>query len=48
MIVEPDTRSVTVITTRNFGQRDAHGKTDRLYAEEVLPGLLERSASEAE
>ena len=48
VIVEPDTRSVTVITTRNFGQRDAHGKTDRLYAEEVLPGLLERSASEAE
>ena len=43
VIIEPETRSVTVITTRNFGQRDAHAKSDRLYAEAILPALLERA-----
>ena len=43
VIIEPETRSVTVITTRNFGQRDAHAKTDRLFAQHVLPALLDRS-----
>ncbi|MXP11122.1 serine hydrolase domain-containing protein [Pseudoblastomonas halimionae] len=42
VIIEPETRSVTVITTTNFGQRDAHAKSERLFAQELLPALLER------
>lgn len=40
VIIQPETRSVTVITTTNFGQRDAHAKSERLYREFVLPVLL--------
>lgn len=44
VIIEPETRSVTVITTRNFGQRDAHAKSDRLYTQAILPALLARAS----
>ncbi|MEL7197928.1 MAG: serine hydrolase [Pseudomonadota bacterium] len=39
VIIQPETNSVTVITTRNFGQRDAHQKSERLY-ETLLLQLL--------
>ena len=39
VIVQPETNSVTVITTTNYGQRDAHSKSERLYEEFILPGL---------
>lgn len=40
VVIEPETRSVTVITTRNFNHRDAHAKSERLFASVVLPALL--------
>ncbi|MBX7535739.1 beta-lactamase family protein [Qipengyuania sp. GH1] len=39
VIVQPETNSVTVITTTNFGQRDAHAKSERLYEKYILPVL---------
>ena len=39
VIIQPETHSVTVITTRNFGQRDAHEKSERLYEKLLLPLL---------
>ncbi len=44
VVIEPETRSVTVITTRNFGQRDAHAKSERLYTNEILPVLMDASS----
>lgn len=44
VVIEPETRSVTVITTRNFGQRDAHAKSERLYTNEILPMLMDASS----
>ncbi len=39
VIVQPETNSVTVITTTNYGQRDAHSKSERLYETHILPVL---------
>jgi CubicO group peptidase (beta-lactamase class C family) len=35
--VLPETRRVAVITTTNFGRRDAHDLSDRLLEEQILP-----------
>lgn len=35
--VLPETRRVAVITTTNFGRRDAHDLSDRLLKEQILP-----------
>jgi CubicO group peptidase (beta-lactamase class C family) len=35
--VLPETRRVAVITTTNFGRRDAHNLSDRLLKEQILP-----------
>lgn len=40
VIVEPETGSVTVITTTNYGNREAHAMSERLYREFVLPQLI--------
>ena len=47
VIIQPETRSVTVITTTNFGQRDAHAKSERLYREHILPVLVANAKSAA-
>lgn len=44
VIVEPETRSVTVITTTNYGNREAHAMSERLYEEFVLPQLAASAA----
>ena len=36
--VFPDERLVAVITSENFGRRDAHALSDRLLVEQVLSG----------
>ncbi|GAB5349996.1 serine hydrolase domain-containing protein [Alteriqipengyuania sp. 357] len=43
VIIQPETNSVTVITTTNYGQRDAHAKSERLYETAILPELLRRA-----
>ena len=35
--VLPEARRVAVITTTNFGRRDAHDLSDRLLEEQILP-----------
>jgi CubicO group peptidase (beta-lactamase class C family) len=39
VLVFPGLSVVVVVTTTNFGVRDAHGLTDRLVTEHVLPAL---------
>jgi hypothetical protein len=34
--VLPDSERVVVITTTNFGRRDAHAMSDRLLTDEIL------------
>jgi len=38
--VFPDLEAVVVITSTNFGRRDAHALSDRLSMELVLPYLV--------
>ncbi|MEL7719967.1 serine hydrolase [Citromicrobium bathyomarinum] len=45
VIIQPETGSVTVITATNYGQRDAHAKSERLYQDYILPELLRRSSA---
>lgn len=40
VIVQPETRSVTVITTTNYGNGRAHAMSERLYGEHILPQLI--------
>ncbi|MEL7707736.1 serine hydrolase [Citromicrobium bathyomarinum] len=45
VIIQPETGSVTVITSTNYGQRDAHAKSERLYQDYILPELFRRSGA---
>ena len=45
VIIQPETNSVTVITATNYGQRDAHPKSERLYESYILP-ILHRMATD--
>ncbi|MEM7098382.1 MAG: serine hydrolase [Pseudomonadota bacterium] len=42
----PELNAVVVITTKNFGQRDAHSRADRIMADFVIPALLKRGERE--
>lgn len=42
VIIQPETNSVTVITTTNYNQRGAHEKSEGLYEQHILPQLVRR------
>lgn len=43
VIIQPETISVTVITTTNYGQREAHAQSDSLCKDHILPVLIART-----